>query len=56
MATQKITGKSKKRLEARVVSVKLRPQTIAQLKRKAAAENTTSHAIMREAILSALAA
>lgn len=53
----KISGKvARTSVMPRTVSVKLLPETIAQLKRKAKAENTTAHAIMREAILNAVAA
>ena len=52
---QKIRGKVRDTM-ARPVSVKLRPATIAQLKRKAKAEKTTAHALMREAILAVVAA
>ena len=51
------TGGSKgKRRTTRTVSVKLKPATIAQLKAKARAEKRTAHAIMREAIVLAVAA
>jgi predicted transcriptional regulator len=51
----KISGKVSK-AGPRTVSVKLRPATIAQLKRKAKAEKTTAHALMRDAILAVVAA
>jgi predicted transcriptional regulator len=54
MMAAKINGKAKPEL-VKVVSVKLRPVTIARLKAKARAEKRTAHAIMREAIIAAAA-
>jgi len=55
----KISGKVKRSSGGNIprpVSVRLWPDTIKMLRRKAKAEKTTAHALMREAILAVVAA